>query len=88
MESDHDVDCERVGTGFLFKGDLLVLVAVEVMMVASSRRNGGVELLMTVTLCARAGLPRSRCKTWLRCSQDCGQPEDWGGELSLPRDNH
>ena len=23
VEFDHDVDCERVGTGFLFKGDLL-----------------------------------------------------------------
>ena len=85
MESDHDVDCERVGTGFLFKGDLLT-GCIEVMRVASSRRNGGVELLVTVTLSARAGLPRSRCKTWLRCSQDCGQPEDWGGELSLLND--
>ena len=53
----------------------------------NQERNCGVELLMTVTLSARAGLPRSRCKTWLRCSQDRGQPEDWSGELSLVRDN-
>ena len=76
---------KELGQGFYSKV-MLLLVTVEVMMVASSRRNGGVELLMTVPLSASAGLPRSRCKTWLRCSQDRGQPEDWSGELPLLRD--
>ena len=76
---------KELGQGFYSKV-IFLLVTVEVMMVASSRRNGGVELLVTVTSSARAGLPRSRCKTWLRCSQDRGQPKDWSGELSLLRD--
>ena len=76
---------KELGQGFYSKV-IFLLVAVDVMMVASSRRNGGVELLVTVTSSASAGLPRSRCKTWLRCSQDRGQPEDWSGEFSPLRD--